>query len=125
MDCNINGITGWHYVPNNDPSLELALTSQPVSVAIYASVSTIQFYSSGIYDDPDCLTYKAVRSYGLQLDMALTNGNYWIIKKSWGTTWGDQGYIYLRRGNGANICGVRVNQVFQCSPYCAKLYVYT
>ena len=107
--CNINGINGWHYVPNNDQkSLELALTSQPVSVAIYASVSSIQFYSSGIYDDPECLAHKEHLDHMVLAVGYGSNkgGDYWIIKNSWGTTWGDQGYIYLRRGNGANICGV-------------------
>jgi hypothetical protein len=35
---------------------------------------------------------------------------YYLVKNSWGTTWGDEGYIYLGRGskynNGDGQCGV-------------------
>ncbi|MED6265182.1 hypothetical protein AMECASPLE_018228 [Ameca splendens] len=29
---------------------------------------------------------------------------YWIVQNSWGTTWGDQGYVYIKIGS--NICGI-------------------
>ncbi|XP_011609247.2 cathepsin O isoform X1 [Takifugu rubripes] len=29
---------------------------------------------------------------------------YWIVQNSWGTTWGDKGYVYMKVGS--NICGI-------------------
>ncbi|XP_056898304.1 cathepsin O isoform X2 [Takifugu flavidus] len=29
---------------------------------------------------------------------------YWIVQNSWGTTWGDKGYVYIKVGS--NICGI-------------------
>lgn len=105
--CNANtqlGVaktTGQYQVSANTNSIKAALAQQPVSVAIQADTSTFQTYSSGVITSASCGTNidHAVLAVGYGED-------YYIVKNSWGTWWGDQGYVKIGIANGAGICGI-------------------
>ncbi len=88
--------------PNSDSAMMGALALQPVSVGIEADQRAFQLYSSGVFTDT-CGTNidHAVLLVGYGHNSA-SNLDYYILKNSWGTTWGDQGYIYLGKGTDSN-----------------------
>jgi len=45
---------------------------------------------------------------------SITGKDYWILKNSWGTIWGDAGYMQLfkQSGTGPGICGVAVEPLY-------------
>ncbi|KAL6654295.1 hypothetical protein ACP70R_007760 [Stipagrostis hirtigluma subsp. patula] len=98
-------IGGWQGVPSGDEAaLAAAVANQPVSVGIYASDRGFQFYSGGVFtsDDYGKTPTHAVTVVGLG---TTENGtNYWLLKNSWGKSWGEDGFMRLVRGT--NACGV-------------------
>ncbi len=95
-------------LPYNDEAAltkELA-TAGPISVAINAGLDSLQFYSSGIYYDSSCddsINHGVtIVGYGTNSSLGM---DYYIVKNSWGTWWGDKAYILMAR-NKKNHCGI-------------------
>lgn len=94
--------------PNDQLSLKAAVSRQPVSVAIEADTFYFQSYSSGVLTSDKCGTKL---DHGvLAVGYGTENGNdYWLVKNSWGTSWGDKGYVKIGRSDSTNdpgICGI-------------------
>jgi len=86
----------------NENSLGAATDMEPVSVAIEADQAGFQMYKSGVFSGP-CGTNLdhgvLVVGYGTQ-----SGQDYWKVKNSWGTSWGEAGYILMIRNQ--DECGI-------------------
>lgn len=78
----------------------------PVSVA-YQVIGDFKDYKSGVYTTDSCKNGPDdVNHAVLAVGYGVENGiPYWILKNSWGTTWGDNGYFKMERGK--NLCGIQ------------------
>uniref|UniRef100_A0A7S2IR96 Peptidase C1A papain C-terminal domain-containing protein n=1 Tax=Zooxanthella nutricula TaxID=1333877 RepID=A0A7S2IR96_9DINO len=102
------GVVGFKDVAGDDEeALMDAVAQQPVSVGV-AVEEDFRHYASGVFI---CWSFKP----GGRLDHAVAaigygadgGEEYWLVRNSWGTSWGEAGYMRLRRaGDGGQDCGI-------------------
>jgi len=95
----------------NEDKLAANLASyQPVSICVDAS--SWSDYTGGIYTSDLCSSRYFRLDHCVQLvgysgytgSASTSTDGYWIVRNSWDTDWGEEGYIYLQMGT--NTCGV-------------------
>jgi hypothetical protein len=95
-------ISGYVHVAKGDAGLGAGVDLQPISIGIDADYWGS--YSSGVF----CGTCGTTRDHAMLVvgyGTDPTGGAYWKVKNSWGTGWGENGYIRLCRSK-TDECGV-------------------
>lgn len=110
--CDSDGLTkaevsGYKDVTaDSKEDLMSAVAQQPVSIAIEADLPVFQLYKGGVLSGMcGAKLDHGVLVVGYGTDEK--EGDYWKVKNSWGTTYGEDGYVRLKRGkSGSGECGI-------------------
>lgn len=113
--CNVTSdmfvlevVDGSHNITEGDEiELKNAVAMWPVSIA-YQVIDSFRDYKSGVYSSTECKNTTsdvnhAVLAVGYGRE---DNMDYWLVKNSWGTDFGDGGFFKIQRG--VNMCGIAV-----------------
>ncbi len=99
-------ITGAGRVPPGDEvSLKAYVSQGPVLALIDGSLPSFDGYSTGVYSDAACSANNPTRAVLIVGYGTLGSEDYWIVKNSYGASWGSAGYILMSRNNNNN-CGI-------------------
>jgi len=107
-NCNvINGdfictVTGWSSINGESGLYQTTSSSNGGPVSVCVDASSWQFYEGGVLSScghtiDHCVQLTGYANYG-------ENGAYWILRNSWGSDWGNYGYIWIAIGH--DLCGI-------------------
>jgi cathepsin F len=94
---NVVTVSSYTKIADEDSMISYVLSTGPLSICLDAS--SWSSYVSGVITTCGKDVDHCVQAVGINLDEG-----YWIVRNSWGTEWGDAGYIYL--ASGENMCDI-------------------
>lgn len=97
--------------PNDEVELKWYVSKGPVAIGICATDMDFLYYGGGIFNPSSCCTLQnhaiLIVGYGVEAE---SNVPYWIVQNSWGSIWGEEGYMRIKRstarGAGPGVCGL-------------------
>mmetsp|Transcript_24540 Transcript_24540/g.32871 ORF Transcript_24540/g.32871 Transcript_24540/m.32871 type:complete len:146 (-) Transcript_24540:334-771(-) len=103
-------ITDFIDVPSMNPEqLARAVMKGPVATAIQGDSMVFMQYAGGVITDESCYAGKEVNHAVLVVGYGEESGmQYFLVKNSWGETWGDKGLVKIGFQSGEGICGIQV-----------------
>jgi len=111
----VTHVTNWEFVAEDEDQMAAySATNGPLAIAVFAS--NWPFYTGGIMTSTSICPKENPNSPSLNHGVAIVGYgaeggvNYWIVRNSWGKTWGEQGYCRIARGS--DFCGC---SLFACS----------
>ena len=108
--ANVNTSSYTAVPANNVEQMKAAVAKQPIAVTFSANIVVFDQYSSGIFDmegEEGCGTAHKDHQ-ALVVGYGTDDGTeFWIVKNSWGTDWGDKGYIKMRIRDGSGVCAIQ------------------
>jgi len=106
-----------HVTPNSYTDLQTAIVQQPISVSIEADTYYFQSYTSGVLTNA-VLCGTTIDHAVVAVGYGQENGvNYFLVRNSWGTSWGDAGYVKIgadASNSGEGVCGIQSGPLY-CS----------
>jgi len=114
-DFMVSGMQNKWFTDEDD--MEGLITMNPIITAVQVT-NGWGGYNGGILDASDCCNAATDSSCVYNLNHAVLvvgyGSNYWLVKNSWGTRWGENGFFKIKRGTGH--CGI--GSLHQTVPYC-------
>lgn len=112
----------WATLPTDEASMKCAIANNgPITLPLYGSSADFRnFYGTGVFNDPNKLCGSAPNHAVLLMGYGTDPkyGDFWLVKSSWGTGWGNKGYAKIQRGT--NLCGVTSFPMFPVlAPFCS------
>jgi C1A family cysteine protease len=112
-DVKFNNTGGFlNVTKNNEIALATAVVGAPTSICIEADQPVFQLYTGGVITSNSCGTQLDHAVLAVGYDTSSKGEEYWIVKNSWGASWGLQGYVYIGKSNSTNtvgVCGIAMN----------------
>lgn len=108
----VSRVAGFVTVQDDELVLRDAVANVgPISVSLNISPAHVRFYDRGILSNITCSADDASHAMTAIGYGSADGQDYWLLKNSWGTEWGEDGYLRLAR-NQNNMCGISSNAVY-------------
>jgi C1A family cysteine protease len=103
--CKVAANIDHYTVVTTEDDVAAHIVNQPVAIAIEADQMCFQYFTSGVLTPENCACGASLDHAVLMTGWGTLNSvDYWTVKNSWGASWGDAGYVRIKRG--VAMCGL-------------------